>query len=324
MSSKYWCWTLNNPEARDWDGEQADRMARAGCSAEDVERARGPIPRILFDPETMSYLVYQLEIGDSGTEHYQGYVEFHKKIRMAQAKQYLQDDRVHVEQRALLSNAMKASKYCKKEDGRLDGPWEYGELSKGKKSQGKRTDLHSVMDDVKDGLTYDQIFEKYPDVVARYPRFVDEVLERCRTSNLAVSTFEPREGWQTDLVAILDAVPDRRSVLWYWDAAGGTGKSTFAGGYKPGETYVVTGGRHADVYYAYRYQRIVIFDWSRDSEERFPYGLLESFKNGYFLNTKYVSRTVRFEIPHVIVFSNFHPDMSKLSYDRWQIKDISN
>lgn len=188
--------------------------------------------------------------------------------------------------------------------------------------KGKRNDLKELIEAVKAGADYDEIFETYPEIIARYPRFVDEVLERSRVAKLAIEPFVPREGWQTDLAGILGGQPDRRTVLWYWDSLGGTGKSTFARGYKAEETYVVTGGKHADVYYAYRYQRIVIFDWSRDSEERFPYGLLETFKNGYFLNTKYVSRVTKFDIPHVVVFSNFQPDQTKLSADRWQIKEI--
>lgn len=319
-AAKYWCFTLNNPDARDWDGEAAARLAEIGAAPEEVERARAPIPRILFDPEHMTYLVYQLEIGESGTEHYQGYVEFAKKIRFSQAKKFLQDPRMHVEKRGKYSTSSAAAAYCKKEDGRVDGPWEYGVISKG---PGKRTDLEALIANVKAGASYDDIFEEYPELIARYPRFVDEVLERQRNAELPDIPFVPRDGWQVDLAGILGGEPDGRAVLWYWDAVGETGKSTFASSFAQKDAYVVTGGKHADVYYAYRYQRIVIFDWARDSEERFPYGLLESFKNGYFLNTKYVSRTVRFQKPHVVVFANFHPDTSKLSHDRWQIKEIS-
>ena len=35
------------------------------------------------------------------------------------------------------------------------------------------------------------------------------------------------------------------------------------------------------------------------------------------------SKRVKFSIPHVIVFSNFYPDKTKLSIDRWDIHKIN-
>lgn len=131
-SSRFWCFTLNNPEERDWDAEAAAALISAGGTKEEIERVRAPYPRILFSPETMSYLVYQSEKGANGTEHYQGYVEFHKKVTLNKAKTFLQDTRMHLEIRGQYSSAGLASAYCMKEEGRLDGPWEYGEISKGK------------------------------------------------------------------------------------------------------------------------------------------------------------------------------------------------
>ena len=124
---------------------------------------------------------------------------------------------------------------------------------------------------------------------------------------------------------VLNGEPSKRKVYWYWEPVGNTGKSYFslnwsdAGGRRG---YVVTGGRHADILYAYEEEKVVFFDWARDSEDSFPYRVVEQFKNGYFLNTKYESCTRRFETPHVVVFANFGPDMSKLSMDRWEIKEI--
>lgn len=85
---------------------------------------------------------------------------------------------------------------------------------------------------------------------------------------------------------------------------------------------MVTGGKNQDIYYAYNYEQVVIFDLPRAKEEYVPYDVMESFKNGYFLSTKYECKPVRFNPPHVIIFANFHPDMTKLSYDRWEIKEI--
>jgi len=123
----------------------------------------------------------------------------------------------------------------------------------------------------------------------------------------------------------LSTTPMRRKVKWYFDANGNVGKSHFCRTYRDRNgqrPYVVTGGKHADIIYAYDYQRVVFFDFPRSMEERVPYEVLEAFKNGYFLSTKYEVRTVRFSVPHVVIFANFLPDTTKLSADRWDIITI--
>lgn len=87
--------------------------------------------------------------------------------------------------------------------------------------------------------------------------------------------------------------------------------------------YVINGGKAADIYYAYFYEKVVFFDLARQKEDIVAYDVMENFKNGYFLSTKYQVRRVKFNIPHVVVFSNFRPDMTKLSEDRWDIRVIS-
>ena len=54
------------------------------------------------------------------------------------------------------------------------------------------------------------------------------------------------------------------------------------------------------------------------------YTCIEYFKNGQYLNTKYNSEMRVFEIPHIIVFSNFSPDENMLSKDRYVIKNIES
>lgn len=52
-----------------------------------------------------------------------------------------------------------------------------------------------------------------------------------------------------------------------------------------GLPFVVTGGKYNDIYHAYDQQSVVFFDWPRSQEEAFPYSVVETFKNGYFLST---------------------------------------
>lgn len=286
-SVKAWCFTVNNP----------------------VE------PYLSFDSTHVQCLVYQLERGESGTPHLQGYIEFTRRRTISQVKQYTGLERAHVERR--LGSKEQAINYCTKDDGRIAGPWLFGELGN---TAGKRNDLKVFVDAVSNGLNRDDIIDEFPELLARYPRFVDAVFERKRVKELPTPDFRPREGWQQSLWTTCCTEPDPRAIIWYYDSTGNTGKSWFANSCP--NAYVITGGKHADIFYAYKFEKVVIFDWPRDHEERFPYGVAESFKNGYFLSTKYEVKRVRFNVPHVIVFSNFYPDRSKLSQDRWEINEI--
>lgn len=53
------------------------------------------------------------------------------------------------------------------------------------------------------------------------------------------------------------------------------------------------------------------------------YQVIESIKNGQYLNTKYDSAMRIFPIPHLIVFANWYPQEGKLSEDRIQIVDLN-
>jgi len=66
----------------------------------------------------------------------------------------------------------------------------------------------------------------------------------------------------------------------------------------------------------------VFFDLARMKQDIVQYDVMEAFKNGQFYSTKYESRLVRFNIPHVVVFANFHPATQMLSTDRWDIRVI--
>ena len=266
----------------------------------------------------IQFLVYQLEAGESGTPHLQGYVQLSKRKRLGQVKALL-SPRIHAE----VARGKPAAnyEYCTKPDGRLEGPFEYGSMASG---QGTRNDIVDFVSRAKQGrIPERELIEEFGPVLAKYPRFVSTV---TRHYNRPVpTTFVPRPGWQLDLSLILSGAPDARKVHWYWESVGNVGKSYYALNFvdRGGSFgYVVTGGRHADIYYAYADQKVVFFDWARDNEEAFPYRVIENFKNGYFLNTKYETHAHRFAPPHTVVFANFPPDESKLSHDRWDIKQI--
>lgn len=83
--------------------------------------------------------------------------------------------------------------------------------------------------------------------------------------------------------------------------------------------FVVTGGKYADITYRFNLEEYVVFDYARDMSDKFPYKLLEDFKNRRVESHKYVPVVKRAKACRLIVFTNFEPDKSKLSADRWDV-----
>jgi len=87
-----------------------------------------PEAPIQFDSDRMMYLVYQKEEGESGTPHFQGYVEFKRKLSFNTARALLGGD-VWIHRRN--GTQEQAVKYATKEDTRVEGPWEHGQTGWG-------------------------------------------------------------------------------------------------------------------------------------------------------------------------------------------------
>ncbi len=88
--SKNYCFTLNNP-------------------TKDEEKFLQNID--------VQYLIYQHEVGKTGTPHLQGYVEFHNRNRILTIKREFKTSllRAHLESRR--GTAAEAIQYCRKEGG---------------------------------------------------------------------------------------------------------------------------------------------------------------------------------------------------------------
>lgn len=103
---------------------------------------------LLTQLPTHDYIVYAREMGDSGTPHIQGYVEFTEAVRFTTLKKRF--PKVHWEKRR--GTSQQAADYCKK-----DGDFkEEGTIS----NQGKRTDIETVRDQLKtEGATMRTIID---------------------------------------------------------------------------------------------------------------------------------------------------------------------
>lgn len=163
--------------------------------------------------------------------------------------------------------------------------------------------------------------EIHSEAFAKYPRFVHSYIRAIEESRVLREDLIPRNGWQTVLFDNLSQAPDSRSIIWYYDEQGNKGKSYFARNY-PGRNYYVTGGKASDIFYGYEYEPVVFFDLARMKQDIVQYDVMEAFKNGQFYSSKYESKLVRFNVPHVVVFANFYPATNMLSSDRWDIRVI--
>lgn len=313
-----WCFTLNNP------------------AAETIEHLRGwPLDQLRF-------IVFQGERGnETGTPHLQGYLETSNPM----GKKDL--NRLHFGNKAALfaakGDAQANITYCTKDDT-------YDEtvalrVQQGqprKHGKGNRSDLDAVQAAIEAGESYDDICSTHFSTVARADRFVKQ---RIAARDAAIQEQQLQEAfkdtvlwtWQASLLRILEAPVDPRAVMWYWEEQGNKGKS-FMARYLASMhgALILEAGRKVDLAHiivtTIPMPRIVIFDLARtaapsDEGKSSPmdvvYSLMESLKNGYIVSTKYESKGLSFPVPHVLVFANFHPDESKMSFDRWMVIKIA-
>ena len=91
------------------------------------------------------------------------------------------------------------------------------------------------------------------------------------------------------------------------------------------QAFYTTGGKAADIYFAYKSQKIVVINIPASHNAKHTeslYTMLEEFKDSMFTSTKYRSQVNTFSIPHVVVFANIPPDESKLKKDRFRVTQV--
>ena len=139
--SRGWCFTLNN-----YTEEEYNKVV--AC-------------------DKFTYIVVGVEVGESGTPHLQGYIEFENARAMSGVKKML-SDRCHLEVRK--GTPRQASEYCKKEGQFV----EHGKLS----SQGHRTDLNELKNTVlASNDTDDAVVLEHFDVYCRYKNGIDRLFD---------------------------------------------------------------------------------------------------------------------------------------------------
>lgn len=267
----------------------------------------------------MSYAIIGKEVGDGGTPHLQGYVvlvnaktirAFQTLLKKAGIKCAIFIANGSVEQNRV---------YCSKDADFK----EFGTAP----AQGKRSDISGLYDLVAAGKTSLEIASENPNGWMRYNKSIEKLrilFDAEKNKTQMESDFKDcvLRDWQQEVVTLL-FLQDDRTVLWVVGSEGNDGK-TWLGKYLvvTKNAFYINGGKNADIAYAYQGQEYVVFDYTRQQEGVTNYSIIEMFKNGLIFSPKYESMLKSYPAAKVIVFSNWQPDKSQLSEDRWSIFNI--
>lgn len=165
--SRNWCYTLNNYSEGEYDA-----LKEYDCI----------------------YNIIGKEVGENGTPHLQGYIEFKNAKRLDTLKNFNQ--RIHWEIRK--GSAEQAIKYCEKDNNYI----EIG--TRPKKNPGKRTDLDDVADLIKEGGLHEDVCEQFTTTYIKFHKGIDRAISLNQNDRSS-----PPE------------------VIWRWGKAG-VGKTRYA------------------------------------------------------------------------------------------------
>lgn len=138
----------------------------------------------------------------------------------------------------------------------------------------------------------------------------------------------PLKKWQVEMEDWFLGEPDDREIRWYTDLEGGAGKTCFLKHLilkYPGQI-LLAGGRARDMAFLAKEQgdyRMVVVNLSRGDLNRVSYKGIEALKDGLMCSTKYECAQLVYNTPHVCVMANEDPNIHMMSYDRWNIINLS-
>lgn len=299
--SSRWCFTHNNPA--DGDAESILSFFRDHCR----------------------YGIFGVELGAGGTPHLQGFfvLSTNGSRSLSWIRAQFPVGRPHFE--AARGTSAQAAEYCKKEGSFV----EHGELGE----PGRRTDLHDAFEWGREFLRAHGRAPTSPEIVrsGHFAVYVKNSRFRPALAKLVEVRrrldSESLREWQVPLETELLGPADDRKIVFYVDTVGNSGKSFFCRWMLEKHaaiTQVLSAGKEVDLaYMVEEHKSIFLFDISRSRLEFLQFSILEALKNGIVQSTKYCSSSKVLHGPsHVVVFTNEHPDMAKLSADRYDVREI--
>jgi len=259
------CFTANRPYDKfGWDqNDPVDLLSR--CITVEEGGLKFPI----------KFLIYQYESGDSGTPHWQGYIEFDSAQYLLRLRtwDFFEITGAHLEV-ARGTQAQNIS-YCSKAP-RLAGPWRIGEA----RAQGKRSDLLGLKDQIDAGDSVLDLFDgDHFGSMVRYNRGI-LLYKRIKTPERATAPL---------------------IIVYYGET--GVGKSHRAAHYASEcSRYWQSEGRW---WPDYDLEEICIIDEMYGA--RFSYTFLLRLLDRYPLKVEYKGGHAEFSSPVIIFTSNYHP-----------------
>lgn len=303
MQSKYWVLTDNNNIGKEawmnWCEEHMDQV---------------------------QFFIMKLEkAGSTGKIHGQGFLAFKKRLRKCQVNDLLPEGTWN-ERMYEKSTPAQCVVYVRKPETAVpidDGGWmvEFGEEPKSQ--SGKRTDLETIRDLVKEGKEIVQIVDQVPQAlrymkeIRRYQDLLDD--EKDRQLERIVL-----RDWQKRLLVVLSGDPKQRRIIWLWSAHSRVGKTTTMNFIQAKRILSILPANEkiADVVFAYRRQKVIWFNFPRDQylstaalvalEQLSDGGLL--FSNKYESQGKWVHS-------HIVVTANIPPPIQQLPkrFEIWEL-----
>ena len=181
------------------------------------------------------------------------------------------------------------------------------------------------------GLALELVDKKFEDMTEdeqccylkneRYIQRHKILLENSMAKKMKKTEFEDVQlkAWQCELVEYCKGEVVDRKIRWYVDPVCNRGE--FMANYLRCVmgAVIFKNKKSSDIAYAYKDENIVVLDFSRSPKSYVDYSIPEHFKDGRLWSPKWRSCMKHFKPPHVIVFSNFEPDLSKFTKDRWDI-----
>jgi len=165
---------------------------------------------------------------------------------------------------------------------------------------------------------------------------IEELLDESDNGKY-VKEIEVMYDWQKEITALLLEAPDERTIYWYFEPEGCTGKTTFGKWMYThpedvgGNVLILSGKadnmKHGIINYKEEFKclpRTVIMNVPRTNLRFLSYTGIEEVKDMFFHSGKYEGGHVCGPEPHLIVFANEPPEAGRVSIDRWKIREIKD
>lgn len=146
-----------------------------------------------------------------------------------------------------------------------------------------------------------------------------------------IEEIEKFYEWEIEINNILSTKPDKRTLYYYFEPEGCTGKTTY-------QKYVFThfkkcvtlSGKGSDmkngiVNYLEKNNElpeIILINIPRVSNEFVSWCGIEEVKDMFFFSGKYEGGMICGPCPHVMLFANEPPPLKKVSADRWKVFEL--